>query len=53
MPIRHLCSAAPAREEESLRPTARWARKARSLAILALGSSAVGVLLAASALLTG
>ena len=42
------------REEESLRATARWAaRKARSLAILALGSSAVGVLLAASALLNG
>ena len=40
------------REEESLRATARWARKARSLAILALGSSA-GILLAASALLNG
>jgi hypothetical protein len=40
------------REEESLRATARWARKARSLAILALGPSA-GILLAASALLNG
>ena len=41
------------REEDGLRATARWARKARSLAILALGPSAVGVLLAASALLNG
>jgi hypothetical protein len=42
------------REEDGLRSTARWAaRKARSLAILALGSSAVGVLLAPSALLNG
>jgi hypothetical protein len=40
------------REEESLRATARWARKARSLAILVLGPSA-GILLAASALLNG
>ena len=41
------------RAEESLRATARWARKARSLAILARGLSGVGVLLAASALLNG
>ena len=38
--------------EDGLRATARWARKARSLAILALGPSA-GILLAASALLNG
>ena len=41
------------REEDSLRATAKWARQARSLALLALGSSAVGVLLAAIALLKG
>jgi hypothetical protein len=40
------------REEESLRTTARWGRNSRSLAILALGSSA-GILLAAIALLRG
>jgi hypothetical protein len=40
-------------EEAALRMARRWARQARSLAILTLGSSAVGILLAAIALLQG
>jgi hypothetical protein len=40
-------------EEAALRMARPWARQARSLAILTLGSSAVGILLAAIALLQG
>ena len=40
-------------EEDGLRAATRWARQARSLAILALCSSGVGILVAAIALLKG